>query len=154
MLFFSISLQYLGRQFRRLSAQERHKHYPPCDNQIYCYRPLEPPGGLMRQGFNPTPGFQHTMPVFYAPAQAIPFPISMRTGLCNPTHHPLILCQLSSAKTTLPVVYRQEDSLLSPSKSTRELLRRWSSKISKKLVLNSFSGSASRSITLTLSNVE
>ena len=26
----------------------------------------------MRQGFNTTSGFQHTMPIFYAPAQAIP----------------------------------------------------------------------------------
>ena len=50
---------------------------------------------FMRQGFNTTSRISaHDANLLCASAG--------NTTLCNPTHHPLIVCQLSSAKTILP----------------------------------------------------
>jgi len=69
---FKIREQNLSRQFRGFSAQQGHQHDAPGNDQVYGHSPSEALGGVVGHVFNAAAGLQNPVPVFYAPAEAIP----------------------------------------------------------------------------------
>ena len=79
--FFCVGLQHfdlgvgeqdLGGKIGAPSAQERHEHDPPGDDEIDGDGPFESLSGLVLQRLDATAALQYAMPVFDAPAQAVP----------------------------------------------------------------------------------
>lgn len=79
--FFSVSLKHLdlqvgeqdlGGKLRTLPAEQGHQHDPPGNHQIDGDGTLQTFGVSMCQGLNSAATFQDAMPVFDAPAQAVP----------------------------------------------------------------------------------
>ena len=64
--------QDLGRKIRALSAQERHQHDTPGNDEIDGDGAFEPLSRFVLQSLDTAAAFQYSMPVFDAPAQAIP----------------------------------------------------------------------------------
>ena len=63
----------VGRQLGRVAAQQSHRGEAPGDDCINGHCPLNPLAGAMAEIFDLAAGLEHAVPVFDAPAQAIPF---------------------------------------------------------------------------------
>ena len=68
-----VGKQRLGRQFRRVAAQQRHRHQAPRDHRVDRHRPLDPLPRPMRQVLHLAARLQHPVPVLDAPPQPVPF---------------------------------------------------------------------------------
>ena len=78
--FFGVSLKHfdlevgeqdLGGKIRALSAQQRHEHDSPGNDQIDGDGAFESLGGLVLQRLDAAAAFEDAMPVFDAPSQAV-----------------------------------------------------------------------------------